>query len=144
MGHVAAHLAVTHRYDLCRTHFSMQKYLWWHRHTLHGPNGSLMLLADGSSGLCPHCPQRTSKFSDSESLKAHNLCRVDRPFACSHCQLRFRCKRNMAVHERIVHDGIRFLCDDCGHFPNEMFTPATLLQTVQVGTLSSCCQIAEE
>ncbi len=115
MDHVKGHFGVKFRCNLCGKQFLSQRALWKHKRTLHGPNGSLTRLSDGTSRLCPHCPNRRSKFADSESLKAHiAICPVQRPFACDGCQLRFREKRTVLQHQRIVHEKIRFICDDCG------------------------------
>ncbi len=110
MEHVRKHLGVKYHCGLCGKQFSSPDSLRKHKQLLHGPNGSLRRLSDGSSPLCPHCPLRRSKFADSESLKAHiATCRLERPFACDDCQLRFSQKENAARHQRTVHKKSRFI-----------------------------------
>ncbi len=115
MEHVkSAHMGIEYRCNLCEKQFLGWQTLRTHERVVHGPNGSLTHLPDGSSCLCPHCPQRNG-FCDSDSLKAHiAFCRVERPFACDGCQLRFTNRDGAVKHHRSVHEKIRFVCADCG------------------------------
>ncbi len=114
MRHIRnTHLNMKHRCSLCEKQFTEGATLRVHEENFHGPNG---LLPDGRSRFCPYCPLRRSKFSDSESLKAHiAVCRVERSFACDRCELRFRWKHHLVQHQRSTHEGLKkFICDDCG------------------------------
>ncbi len=116
MNHIRGHLGVEYHCDLCGQQFLWKHTLRMHKQSHHGPNGSLMQLPDRSRHFCPHCPKRTRKLADSESLlKAHiTICRLEQPFACGGCQLRFRQKNAVAVHQQAVHQKVRFICAECG------------------------------
>ncbi len=115
MAHVLEHLRIGFRCNLCGKISTREGRLREHKRVVHGANGSRTDLPDGSSSVCPHCPKSRSRFADSDSLKAHiAICRIERPIACSGCQLRFRHQWTAIEHRRYVHDGIRFVCDDCG------------------------------
>ncbi len=117
MRHVLVHMGIKIkcRCNLCGKVLSGKTQVKQHKNRFHGLNLSRTHLPDGSSSVCPHCPQSRNRFTDSECLKAHiAVCRKQRPFACDGCQLRFRDQSVAAQHRRYVHEGIRFVCDDCG------------------------------